>query len=126
MTAKIFSLVFALMSVFGVGNASALTIEGTFIGGTELGRNFGGGNIHDAFRAAANAWEHVIKDKFVVHFDYGWGTSPGGTHTLLEQGGTPNRETRGLILINPQVYSDGTYVPLFLDPTPRRNNEFPL
>jgi hypothetical protein len=126
MSIRTLLLILALLVLGGFGNAAALTIEGTFIGGQELGPSTGGGDVVDAFRAAAQIWEHAIKDKFTVHFDYGWGTDPGGYHFLLEQGGTPNRETRGLILVNPQVYADGSYISVFLDPTPKQNNEFPL
>ncbi len=118
-------LTLLLLVLAGSSSASALTIEGTFIGGQELGPRMGGGGIVDAFRAAAEIWEHAIRDKFTVHFDYGWGALPGGYHTLQEQSGTPNRETRGTILVNPQVYNDGSFATLFLDPTPRQNKEFP-
>ncbi len=106
------------------GSALALNIEGNFVGGQQLGPSIGAGSIVDIFRAAADTWELAIRDDFTVTFDFGWGAEPGGTHTLLAQGGTPNRETHGLILVNPQVFADGSFATLFLDPTPTQNEEF--
>jgi hypothetical protein len=103
---------------------SALTIEGQFRGGQSLGPTFGGGNIDAIFRAAASMWEQAIRDDFTVRLNYGWGSSPGGIHTLLVQGGSPNRELVGEIRVNAQVFNDGSFVPLFLDPTPLVNEEF--
>jgi hypothetical protein len=111
----------------GVGTCYAITIKGNFLGGTPPVKTFGGGNIQDIFRAAADTWEKAIPDDFTVTFDYGWGTEPGGYHYLLEQRGTPNRETRGLILVYPQYDQGGPdYLTVFLDPTPYEAEEFPF
>jgi hypothetical protein len=107
-------------------DADALTIVGEFVGGRPLGPSVGGGDIVDIFRAAADTWERAIQDDFTVTFEFGWGPGPGGTHELLAQGGTPNRETHGRILVNAQVASDGGFMPLFLDPTPSLLEEFPI
>jgi PEP-CTERM motif len=103
---------------------SAITIKGEFLGGQSLGPTFGGGNIDTIFRAAASAWEQGIRDDFTVILNYGWGSSPGGTHQLLVQGGSPNRELVGEIRVNAQVFNDGRFAQLFLDPTPFTNEEF--
>jgi PEP-CTERM motif len=103
---------------------SAITVQGQFLGGQSLGPTFGGGNIDTIFRAAASAWEQAIRDDFTVTLNYGWGSSPGGTHQLLVQGGSPNRELVGEIRVNAQVFNDGSFVQLFLDPTPFTNEEF--
>lgn len=101
-----------------------LIILGNFIGGEQKGSSFGGGNIVDIFDAAAAAWESVIRDDFTLRIDYGWGPDPGGYHFLTQQGGDPNRETAGTILVNPQIFNDGTYAPLYMDPNPSDNAEF--
>jgi PEP-CTERM motif len=103
---------------------SAITVQGQFLGGQSLGPTFGGGNIDTIFRAAASAWEQAIRDDFTVTLNYGWGSSPGGTHQLLIQGGSPNRELVGEIRVNAQVFNDGSFAQLFLDPTPFTNEEF--
>jgi PEP-CTERM motif len=110
--------------LWGVPNAWAVSILGNFIGGTQQGPSVGGGNIFDIFNAAASTWENAIRDPFELSIDYGWGPDPGGYHFLQSQGGTPNRETHGLILVQPQVFSPGNFSTLFMDPTPRLNEEF--
>ena len=102
--------------------ASALTIVGNFVGGAQQGESVGGGNIVDIFEAAAATWEQAICDDFTLEIDYGWGKDPGGYHFLVAQDGL--RETKGLILVQPQVYRPGAYVTLFMDPTPMSNEEF--
>jgi hypothetical protein len=115
--------VFALVLWTPIGT-SALMIEGQFLGGVSLGPTFGGGSINDIFRAAASAWEQAIRDDFTVTINYGWGSTPGGTHQLLVQRGSPNRELVGEIRVNAQIFNDGSFAPLFLDPTPLLNEEF--
>ena len=123
-TCLVAMLVFASCSMLPRDASAGLLIVGNFIGGEQQGPSFGGGNIVNIFGAAASAWESVILDDFVLSIDYGWGPEPGGYHYLLDQGGELNRETRGLILVNPQVFSDGSFAPLFMDPTPSANEEF--
>ena len=93
--------------IWGVANAGAATILGNFIGGAQQGPSVGGGNIVDIFNAAASTWENAIRDPFELSINYGWGQDPGGFHFLLSQGGVLNRETQGLILVQPQVFSPG-------------------
>jgi len=104
--------------------SAGLLIVGNFIGGEQKGSSFGGGNIVDIFQAAAAAWQSVIRDDVTLRIDYGWGPDPGGYHFLGEQGGDPNRETAGTILVNPQIFNDGTFAPLYMDATPLDNAEF--
>jgi hypothetical protein len=117
--------VFAFASCLLLPRASSagLVILGTFIGGQQQGPSFGGGNIVDIFDAAASGWESVIRDDFVLHIDYGWGPDPGGYHFLTQQDDL-NRETRGTIFLNPQIFNDGSFAPLYMDPTPLDNAEF--
>jgi hypothetical protein len=116
--------VFASGSMLARDASAGLLIVGNFIGGEQKGPSFGGGNIVDIFEAAASAWESVIRDDFTLRIDYGWGPDPGGYHYLGEQGGDPNRETAGTILVNPQIFNDGTFAPLYMDATPLDNAEF--
>ena len=104
--------------------ASAIIIHGNFLGGTQQGPSVGGGNIVDIFGAAASTWENAIADPFELVVDYGWGSDAGGFHFLTAQGGEPNRETRGLILVQSQLFGPGDFVTLFMDPTPTLNEEF--
>src|SRR5262245_48903282 len=92
MRKRIAALVFAI-AILNAPQLSAASIIGNFIGGTQLGPSVGGGNIVDIFNAAASTWEAAIADPVQLTIDYGWGPDPGGYHYLLEQGGTPNRET---------------------------------
>lgn len=110
--------------LWGVPNAWAVSILGNFIGGTQQGPSVGGGNIVDIFNAAALTWENAIADPHDLFINYGWGPDPGGFHFLVAQGGVPNRETQGLIQVQPQIFSPGDFVTLFLDPTPTLNEEF--
>ena len=114
-----------LAAVFSApSSASAIAIYGNFIGGTQLGPSVGSGNIVDVFEAAAATWEGAFLDDFDLFIDYGWGVDPGGYHFLQAQGGVINRETQGLILVQPQIYAPGEFATLFLDPTPTLNEEF--
>jgi hypothetical protein len=115
---------YASFSMMARDASAGLLILGNFIGGEQKGGSFGGGNIIDIFDAAAAAWEGVVLDDFVLRLDYGWGPDPGGLHVLVAQGGIPNRETHGLILVNPQIYNDGSFTTLYMDPTPSDNDEF--
>jgi hypothetical protein len=108
--------------LLAMSDASALTIERDFIGGTPQPNSLGGGNVVDIFNAAADRWELAIRDPFTVTFHYGWAPVGGANHTLNAQGGTPNRETEGTILIN----NLPTAFRWFLDPTPRSNEEYSL
>jgi hypothetical protein len=111
-----------LAGLLPITNVSALTIERDFIGGTPQPNALGGGNLVDIFNAAADRWESAIRDQFTVTFQFGWAPIGGGTHTLNAQGGTPNRETAGTILINNDTIPG--HFRWFLDPTPRLNEEW--
>ncbi len=116
-------LAFASCLLLPRASSAGLLILGTFIGGEQKGPSFGGGNIVNIFDAAASEWESVIRDDFVLHIDYGWGPDPGGYHYLQEQSGDSNRESQGMILVNPQIFNDGSFAPLYMDPVPSDNTE---
>ena len=103
--------------------ASGLTIVRDFIGGEQGHSDSGTGNLHDIFNAAADIWESIILDDHVVTLHYGWAGNGGGEHFLNAQGGTPNRETEGTILFNNDDVVGHHH--FYLDPTPRRSEEYP-
>ncbi|MEO6593296.1 MAG: hypothetical protein ABIP94_00925 [Planctomycetota bacterium] len=83
----------------------------------------GGGNLTAIFNAAADWWEGtLVTTPYTVTITYQWGPLSGGTlglHSLVSQGGVPNRETAGNITFD----NDGSSS-WFLDPTPCANSEF--
>jgi hypothetical protein len=103
-----------------VPNTPAVTIDTHFIGGTAPANIAGGGNLSDIVNAAARMWESVYSDRAFITLYYGWApTIDAGTHSLLSQGGNPNREISGLIL-----FDNSGSVTFFLDPTPYSNEEY--
>lgn len=101
-------------------NVSALNINTVFIGGEQQPTSVGGGNLSSIFNEAANMWENAIRDDFNLTIYYGWAPMGRGTHFLLDQGGTPNRETAGLIFFNNSNFGHQHY----LDPTPWSDEEY--
>lgn len=98
----------------------AVTIVTEFIGGAPPANAAGAGNIVDIVQTAARIWESAYADSFTVRIHYGWAPlDSAGTHTLLEQGGVPNREQVGLIL-----FDNSGAVRFYLDPTPEANEEY--
>jgi len=119
-TCKRVSWVVLLFSFICLENASAMTVVTRFIGGAAPANAVGGGNISDIVDAAARMWESVYADPITVTIYYGWGgIGTAGNHTLIEQGGRPNRETTGTILFD----NSGSTL-FYLDPTPYSNEEY--
>jgi hypothetical protein len=112
-----------MISLVGAPSASGLTIVRDFIGGEQGHSDSGTGNVQDIFNAAADIWESIILDDHVVTLHYGWASNGGGEHFLNAQGGTPNRETEGTILFNNDDVVGHHH--FYLDPTPRRSEEYP-
>lgn len=81
----------------------------------------GGGSLADIFQAAADWWVEAYADDFTLTLHFGWSSlgdgGPLAAHTLIAQGGTPNRETEGTIRFN----NDFNF---FLDATPHDNSEY--
>lgn len=116
------------------GNASALTINSTFISGGNsfsgglgvagaAGASVGGGTLTSIFEAAEDWWEAAIHDTHTVSIEYGWQGLGGGTlgvHALISQGGAPNRETAAVIRFD----NDGSSGAWFADATPKGNSEY--
>ena len=101
-------------------SASALTIITTFIGGDAPANVAGGGNLQDIVKAAVHTWESAYADTFILHLYVGWGSvGDTGTHTLIDQGGMPNREITGIIM-----FDNSGAVSFYLDPTPNSNEEY--
>ena len=112
-------LAFALLTAWP-DRASAVTIVTHFVGGSAPDRSVGEGNLPDIFDAAARHWASAYLDSFTLHLYYGWATlGDAGTHTLIEQGGEPNREVAGIIL-----FDNSGSVRFFMDPTPYTSEEY--
>lgn len=126
-----FALTFILATI---QSASALTIVSNHIGagnpipGTASSAvgapttTAGGGTLQAIFDTAAKWWESVIHDPYAVIINYGWADLAGGAlgaHSLVSQGGSPNRETQGSVRFDAD---DSTF--WFLDPTPMASEEY--
>jgi len=117
---KQLSLMILMVAFFCVPNASALTVVTHYIGGVAPANAKGGGNLVDIVNAAARMWEAAYPESGVVSINFGWApVGDAGTHTLLLQGGTPNRETSGIVL-----FDNSGAVKFYLDPTPDSNEEY--
>ena len=115
------TLLVPLMLLFTqVPNASAIDIITTFRGGSPPANAAGAGNLVDIFNAAAHVWEQAYQDSFTLRLYFGWAPlDSAGNHTLVEQGGVPNRETVGIIL-----FDNSGKRSFYLDPTPLQNEEY--
>lgn len=86
------------------------------------GNAVGAGTLTSVFNAAADVWESALQDNHTVTLSFGWQALSSGTlgvHSLLSQGGSPNRETGGFIRFD----SDGTSQ-FYLDDTPHSHSEW--
>ena len=120
------SITLALLSlilIFATApDASAVTIVVNFVGGAPAANAAGGGDLTAIVDAAARIWESIYSDDSSLVLYVGWAPiGPAGTHTLIEQGGDPNRETVGLIL-----FDNSGSVSFYLDPTPDSDDEYHL
>jgi hypothetical protein len=114
------SLVLIVLAFLCVSDASALNVVTNFIGGAAPANAKGGGNLPEIFNAAARMWEAAYGDLGVITINFGWAPlGDAGTHTLIDQGGSPSRETTGLIL-----FDNSGAVKFYLDPTPDSNEEY--
>ncbi len=116
---KLSLIVLALCFLYA-SDASALTIVTDFIGGNPPANAVGGGNLIDIVNAAARMWESAYSDTTTITIHFGWAPiGQAGNHTLVEQGGTTNREITGIIL-----FDNSGAESFFLDPTPESNEEY--
>ena len=107
----------AVVFISAVHSASALTIIRDFIGGTPPTNSLGAGTLTNIFNEACDVWELAYPNvNLTLTLHYGWAPVGGGQHTLNAQGGTPNRETDGIILFNND--NDPTHYAFFLDDDP--------
>lgn len=115
----------AILLIFSAPDqASALTINRIFLGGTPPGNSVGGGSLQTVFDAACMAWENAIHDNYTVTLSYGWSDlSSSAAHWLNSQGGTPSREISGTILFE-NNWNDPSVFRWFIDPTPTQNEEW--
>jgi hypothetical protein len=101
-------------------NASAVTIVVNFVGGIPAENAAGGGDLVAIVESAARIWQSVYSNNASLVLYVGWAPiGPAGTHSLIEQGGDPNRETVGLIL-----FDNSGSVSFYLDPTPDSDEEY--
>ena len=85
-------------------------------------KTVGGGNLVEAFNAAADIWEIAIRDDHTVTIQFGWSPVPigSGIHNIRFQSGFPNRVTEAIVYFD----NDGSTM-WFLDPTPQEHSEYP-
>jgi len=113
-------LVMLAIAILHSPAASALTVVTHSIGGTPPSNAAGAGSLTDIVNAAARMWESAYPEPSVITLYFGWApVGDAGTHTLIEQGGNPNREIVGTIL-----FDNTGAVSFFLDPTPYANEEY--
>ncbi len=100
--------------------ASALTVVTSFMGGSPPANAAGGGDLIQIVNTAARIWETCYSDPVTITLYFGWApVGDAGTHTLLMQGGIPNREVAGIIL-----FDNSGAASFYLDPTPDANEEY--
>ena len=108
------------MAFLGIPEASALTIVTRYIGGDVPANAAGAGTLPDIVNAAARIWEAAYADSMTITIQFGWApVGDAGTHTLVAQGGFPNREITGLIL-----FDNSGSARFYLDPTPDSDEEY--
>jgi hypothetical protein len=114
------SLIMIAVAFLCVSQASAITVGRNYIGGAAPANAKGGGNLPEIFNAAARMWEAAYGDPGEITINFGWAPlGDAGTHTLINQGGSPSRETAALIL-----FDNSGAVKFYLDPTPDSNEEY--
>lgn len=117
---RVVSLAMLFPAFLHTPHAAALDIVTNYLGGNPPANAVGGGNIADIVNAAARIWASAYADTATVTIHYGWASlGDAGTHTLIRQGGTPNREIEGIILFDNSGASS-----FYLDPTPNDNEEY--
>lgn len=100
--------------------ASAVTFVIVPSGGNAPANAAGGGNLIDIVHAAARLWESAYADSVTITLYVGWAPIvDAGTHAILEQGGTPNKELAGAIF-----FDNSGSNRFYLDPTPNTNDEY--
>ncbi len=112
-----------IFSILSQSSYAAFTIMTNFLGGAAPTNAVGGGNLQDIFEEAAGFWESIYpNDTHTLTLDYSWATLGSGTlgqHLFQSEGGTPNRETAGVI-----NFDNSEDVVFFLDSTPGDDAEY--
>ncbi len=109
-----------LVVLFNTAGVSAPSIITAYIGGNPPSNAGGGGNLLDIVSAAARIWASAYSDSITLNLYVGWApVGDAGTHTLISQGGNPNREITGTLL-----FDNSGSVSFYLDPTPDTNEEY--
>ncbi len=122
-TMKVFekaAVIAIFMILVNVPGASAQSIVATFLDGQAPENASGGGNLVEIVSEAIRIWESAYANPVRLDLYFGWApVGDAGTHTLLSQGGDPNRETTGMIL-----FDNSGSVSYYLDPTPEFHEEY--
>ncbi len=109
-------LVVLILLIGGSERSWSLTIIREFLGGTPPTNTIGSGNLTNIVNAACDVWEAIILDDVAITNQFQWMDCGGGNHVLISQGGSPNRETLGLIAFNNN--DDPVNYLWYLDPEP--------
>ncbi len=114
------ALITVMLLLAHVPGIWAQSIVATFLDGEPPENASGGGNLVDISNAAVRIWESAYSDSIALNLYFGWAPlGDAGIHTLLAQGGNPNREISGMIL-----FDNSGAVSFYLDPTPYSNEEY--
>ena len=80
----------------------------------------GGGSLTEIFDTAAEYWEIAISDSFTVNVEYGWSSGVIGSSAAESAFPATAQPTIGAIALD----NNGPISNFFLDPTPRKNEEW--
>ncbi len=117
---KLVFLILMMHTSLTVPSAFSLTVITRVMGGAPPANATGAGNLVDIVNAAARLWEAAYGDPVTMTIYFGWApTGDAGTHSMVDQGGVPNREITGIIL-----FDNSGAAKFYLDPTPDSNEEF--
>ncbi len=110
--------------------APAINITMVFNGGASEAPSFdpAGTALNDLFDYAELFYQDVFEDTHNITINFWYEDLDGllGVHSLVNQGGAPNRETEANIRIDTRVGLGGAVRDWFIDPTPDGNTEFTM
>jgi len=111
----------ALLSATDFTRGINITMSYDAAGSSPPAADPGGAQLQAIMNYVRGVYNDIFEDTHNITITYRWGTpsNPGAiaAHSLVSQGGTPNRETAGTI-----VFRNTTA--WFFDPTPADNSEF--
>ncbi|HEY6565436.1 MAG TPA: hypothetical protein VIY86_13120, partial [Pirellulaceae bacterium] len=122
----------ACLLMIGTGpTASAIGITMVFNAGANQAPAFdpAAAGLMDLFDHAETFYEDVFEDGHNITINFWYEDLEDttiGLHTLVSQGGAPNRETEANVRIDTRVGLGGALRNWFIDPTPDNNSEFTM